>query len=106
MGHDIWSLLWLVLMTFLFNVSACFYARARNRNNFTYHGIATIVSGTFWFYSFKPLMETGLDVYGFFCYSIGTLFGSLVGQRISLYIESRIMAFADPRKEANGGNSS
>jgi len=91
----------LMLLAFAQNVSFSIVSRSRNRNNMTYHLIAAIFSNGVWFLTFRSLVTANMDFALFVPYTIGTVSGSLVGQKISMFIERWLGASSDAHlKEA------
>lgn len=89
------GILLLMLLAFVQNVSFSIVSRSRNRNNMTYHLIAAIFSNGVWFLTFRHLVTANMDLALFVPYTIGTVSGSLVGQRISMFIEKLLGASSD-----------
>ena len=89
------GILLLMLLAFVQNVSFSIVSRSRNRNNMTYHLIAAIFSNGVWFLTFRHLVTAKMDLALFVPYTIGTVSGSLVGQRISMFIEKLLGASSD-----------
>lgn len=87
------TVLIMVVMAFAQNVSFTIVSRSRNRDNMTYHLIAAIASNGVWFMTFKYLAVTNDMTWALFLpYTVGTVSGSLMGQKISMWIEKRIGA--------------
>ena len=89
------GILLLMLLAFVQNVSFSIVSRSRNRNNMTYHLIAAIFSNGVWFLTFRHLVTANMDLALCVPDSIGTVSGSLVGQRISMFIEKLLGASSD-----------
>jgi hypothetical protein len=86
----------MMLMAFAQNVSFSIVSRSRNRNNIPYHLIAAVFSNGVWFMTMKYLVVTQQMGWGLFVpYTIGTVAGSVTGQRISMVIEKMIGAKSD-----------
>jgi hypothetical protein len=85
----------LMLLAFVQNVSFSIVSRSRNRNSMVYHLIAAIFSNGVWFLTFRYLVTSNMDFALFVPYTIGTVSGSLVGQKISMWIEKLIGATSD-----------
>lgn len=80
-------------LAFAQNVSFSIVSRSRNRNNMKYHLVAAIFSNAVWFATSKFLIIGHDMTWALFVpYTIGTVSGSLTGQRISMYIEEKIGA--------------
>ena len=89
------DLIIIFLLAYIQNISFSIVSRARNRNNSTYHIIASIFSNGIWFITFKKLIENDMTFIFFIPYTIGTVFGSLTGAKVSQIIEKKIGAFTD-----------
>jgi hypothetical protein len=85
----------LMLLAFAQNISFSIVSRSRNRNNFTYHIIAAIFSNGIWFLTFRSLVTQNMNLALFVPYTIGTVSGSVTGQKISMWIEKLIGATSD-----------
>lgn len=91
----IWVMFTLMCLAFAQNVSFSIVSRSRNRDNMTYHLIAAVFSNGVWFLTFRYLVTTGMDFALFIPYTIGTVSGSLTGQKISMLIEKWLGASSD-----------
>lgn len=91
----IWTALLLMVLAFIQNISFTVVSRSRNRNNFAYHLVAAIFSNGVWFLTFKSLITNNMNLALFVPYTIGTVSGSLVGQKVSMVIEKLIGAKSD-----------
>lgn len=89
------GLVTLMLLAFSQNVSFSIVSRSRNRNNMLYHLIAAVFSNGIWFLTFKHLVTANMSFALFVPYTVGTVSGSLVGQKISMWIEKLIGATSD-----------
>ena len=87
------NILELILISFVLNVLWTMMGRARNRNNLIYHGILVFISNILWICFMKTLMTTSTYEMVFAC--IGSTFGSICGQPISMKIEKYIKANSD-----------
>ena len=87
--------LWVVLLSFLMNVSFTILSRARNRSNYRYHVIASIVSNLAWFLAFRHLVLNDMGLWLVLPYLIGTATGAMTGARISMNVERWIGADSD-----------
>jgi len=85
----------LLLLAFSQNVSFSVVSRSRNRNNLTYHMIAAIMSNGIWFLTFKQLITANMSLLLFPTYCFGTVAGSLVGVKISMFFEKILNAASD-----------
>lgn len=89
------AILTLVLLAFIQNVSFSIVSRSRNRDNLRYHLVASIFSNGVWFLTFRQLVTADMSLTLFVPYTIGTVSGSLAGQRISMWIEKVLGATSD-----------
>lgn len=88
-------MLYIMTLAFLQNVSFSIVSRSRNRDNYTYHLIAAVFSNGVWFLTFRQLILSEMSFLLFIPYTIGTVTGSLLGVRISMWIEQKIGALSD-----------
>lgn len=88
-------IVYILVLAFSQNVSFSIVSRSRNRNNLTYHLIAATLSNTIWFLTFRELVLAQMTLILFIPYTIGTVSGSLLGVKISMWIEKKIGAFSD-----------
>ena len=89
------SLLYIMILAYIQNISFSIVSRARNRNNMTYHLIASVFSNGIWFMTFRELVKNDMTFMFFIPYTLGTVCGSLTGAKVSQWIEKRIGAFTD-----------
>ena len=89
------ALLWILLLAFFQNVSFSMVSRARNRNSVPYHLITSVFSNGVWFLTFRELVLADFTPIFFLPYTVGTCAGSLVGAKLSAWIERAIDASAD-----------
>ena len=82
-------------LAFVQNISFTITSRSRNRDNYTYHLIASVFSNGIWFLTFRELIRGDMNLLLFIPYLIGTVSGSLTGVKISMFIEKMIGASAD-----------
>lgn len=87
--------LYILCLAFLQNISFSVVSRARNRNNFTYHLVASVVSNGIWFLTFRELVLGKMDFILFIPYTIGTVVGSLGGAKLSMRLEQALNASSD-----------
>jgi len=83
----------LMALAFAQNVSFSIVSRSRNRDSTAYHLIAAVFSNGVWFLTFKQLVTADMDLSLFIPYTIGTVSGSVVGMKVSIWIE-RMFGFA------------
>lgn len=93
------ALIWLFVLSFIQNVSFSVVSRSRNRNNMTYHMIASVFSNGIWFLTFRELVRADMTFIFFVPYTIGTVLGSISGAKVSMWIERQIGAVADADKQ-------
>ena len=82
-------------LAFVQNISFSIVSRSRNRNNLRYHLIAATFSNTIWFLTFRQLVKADMNFILFIPYVIGTVLGSCLGVRISMFIERLLGASAE-----------
>jgi len=82
-------------LAFAQNVSFSIVSRSRNRNSLKYHIVAATFSNTIWFLTFRQLVLSEMNFILFFPYCTGTVIGSVVGVRISMFIEKLLHAASD-----------
>lgn len=95
MNSLLWASVMIVFLAFFQNVSFSIVSRSRNRNNMTYHLIASVASNTIWFATFRQLILADMTWHLFIPYAIGTVAGSLVGAKVSMWVERCLGATAD-----------
>lgn len=91
----IWTIISLMLLAFVQSVSFSLVSRSRNRNNITYHIVASIFSNGVWFLTFRSLIVNDMNLVLFVPYTIGTVSGSVTGVKVSMYIEKWLKAESD-----------
>jgi uncharacterized membrane protein YfcA len=89
------KMLLLMLLAFAQSVSFSVVSRSRNRNNITYHMIASIFSNAIWFLTFRSLVVNNMNFALFIPYTIGTVGGSVTGVKVSQFIEKILHAESD-----------
>jgi uncharacterized membrane protein YfcA len=89
------GLLGLMLLSFAQNVAFSLVSRSRNRNNISYHVIASICSNGIWFLTFRYLVTQNMNLTLFVPYTIGTVCGSVFGVKVSQVIERWLHAESD-----------
>lgn len=85
----------ILLLAFTQNVSFSIVSRSRNRDNFTYHILASVLSNGVWFLTMRELVVSDLNLTLAIPYVIGTVVGSAVGVKISMRIEKLLGATSD-----------
>lgn len=88
---------WLVVLglALLQNLSFSMVSRARNRSSTAYHLLTSIFSNGVWFLTFRELVLTEFSPALFTPYTVGTCAGSLLGTKVSMWIERLIGAASD-----------
>lgn len=82
-------------LAFFQNVSFSLVSRSRNRDNMRYHVIASMLSNTIWFLTFRELIMGEMSLYLLPFYMAGTITGSVLGVKISMRIEKWLGATSD-----------
>ncbi len=88
------TILLLIVLAYIQNISFSIVSRARNRDNQAYHMVAAVFSNLVWFATFRILVVADMDWVLFIPYGIGTVAGSLTGAKLSMWIEKKIGAKA------------
>ena len=86
------TILTIILLAYIQNISFSMVSRARNRNNQTYHALAAVMSNFVWFATFRLLFIEDMSWVLLVPYTFGTVAGSLTGARVSMWIEAKIGA--------------
>jgi uncharacterized membrane protein YfcA len=87
--------IWVLFLAFAQNVSFSIVSRSRNRNNMTYHLIASVFSNGIWFLTMRELVVSDLSLALAIPYIIGTVAGSIFGVKLSMIIERWLGAESD-----------
>lgn len=95
MEEEASKLLTILALAFVQNISFSVVSRSRNRDNMTYHIIASVFSNSVWFLTFRELVKSEMSFVLFIPYVIGTVAGSVYGAKLSMVIEKFIGATAD-----------
>lgn len=82
-------------LAYVQSISFSLVSRSRNRNNITYHIIASVFSNGVWFLTFRELVLSDMNLILFVPYTIGTVAGSVTGVKISQKIEQWLGAESD-----------
>lgn len=69
------------------NISFSIVSRSRNRSSIKYHLVAAFFSNAVWYLTFRSLVTNNMGLSLFPWYCIGTMFGSITGVKISMWIE-------------------
>ena len=88
------TILIMVLLAYIQNISFSIVSRARNRDNQTYHALAAVASNLIWFATFRLLVTADMSWTLLIPYIFGTVSGSLTGAKVSMWIEKKIGAKA------------
>lgn len=86
------TILTILFLAFIQNVSFSMVSRSRNRDNMTYHAICSVMSNAIWFLTMHQLVVQDLSYWLLIPYVCGTVAGSLSGAKISMFIEKAIGA--------------
>jgi putative flippase GtrA len=84
-----------LVLAFVQNVSFTIVSRSRNRNSMIYHAVASVLSNTLWFLCLRELLKAEMVLAVMPAYVTGTVVGSLVGAKVSMWIEKKIGATSD-----------
>jgi len=82
----------IMFLAYIQNISFSIVSRARNRDNMVYHAIASVFSNGIWFFTMRELVVADLTVILLIPYIIGTVLGSLTGTKVSMKIEQLLGA--------------
>ena len=82
-------------LAFVQNTSFSVVSRSRNRDNKTYHIIASLFSNGIWFLTFRELILGDMNLYLFIPYTIGAISGSVTGMSVAMWIEKLLGAQSD-----------
>ena len=85
----------LLALAFAQNTAFSVVSRSRNRDNMTYHIIASVFSNGIWFLTFKQLITADMTYELFPAYCAGTVCGSVFGVKVSMWIERILGAESD-----------
>lgn len=91
--------LYILFLAFAQNTSFSVVSRSRNRDNITYHIIASVFSNGIWFLTFRELVTKDMNFILFLPYTLGTVSGSVCGVRVSMWIERLLGAASDSHLE-------
>jgi predicted lysophospholipase L1 biosynthesis ABC-type transport system permease subunit len=90
-----YTIIRILLLAFVQNISFSIVSRSRNRDNKKYHIIASLFSNSIWFLTFRELILGEMNYILFIPYVIGTIIGSTFGMSISMKIEKYLGASSD-----------
>lgn len=85
----------LLLLAFAQNTAFSVVSRSRNRDNMTYHIIASLFSNGIWYLTFRELVTADMTLALFPAYCTGTVLGSVFGVKVSMVIERWLGAASD-----------
>jgi hypothetical protein len=85
----------LLVLAFSQNVAFSLVSRSRNRDNLTFHIVASVFSNGIWFLTFRQLVTADMTLALFPTYCTGTVIGSVVGVKVSMVIERWLGAASD-----------
>lgn len=80
---------------FVQNVSFSIVSRSRNRDNLTYHLIASVLSNWVWFMTMRELVLAELSFVLAIPYILGSTLGSVAGVKVSMWVERWLGAGSD-----------
>ncbi len=80
----------ILILAFLQSISFTLVSRARNRDSWTYHLFASILSNGIWIVTMRHLITGNMDNVTLCLYVVGTVSGSLTGAYAGKRIEGRI----------------
>ena len=86
------TVLLVLVLAFVQNVSFTMVSRARNRSSMYYHASCSVFSNGIWFLTMRELVVAELTLWLLLPYIIGTVSGSLFGATVSMKIEKLIGA--------------
>lgn len=86
------TILSILALSFVQNVSFTMVSRSRNRDNMTYHAICSVFSNGIWFITMGVLVAANLSLWLIAPYIVGTVSGSIFGAKVSMKIEKLIGA--------------
>lgn len=89
-------------LSFFQNSSYSIVSRARNRDNYAYLIISSVISNGIWFLTFRQLILSDMNLFLFIPYCMGSVVGSLVGTRLSMLIEKWLGAESDSHLSKKG----
>lgn len=89
------SMLKILALAYVQNISFSIVSRSRNRDNIKYHLIAATASNSIWFLTFRELVVSDMNWILFVPYVLGTVVGSITGVKVSMWIEKKLGATAD-----------
>ncbi len=90
-----WPWMYVLGLSFFQNISFSIVSRARNRNNMTYIVAASSLSNVVWFLTFRELVRHDMNFFLLLPYTIGTVSGSVMGAKVSMFFERRLKASSD-----------
>lgn len=86
------QIIFILILSYILNISFTMVSRARNRDNWKYHATCSVASNGIWFLTIHELVAADLSFWLIIPYIIGTVAGSLTGSTASIWIEKKIGA--------------
>jgi hypothetical protein len=86
-SNDAIKVLTILFMAYIQNTGFALSSRARNRDNEIFVVFTTVLSSVLFFLTFRYLIRNDMPFALFIPYTTGTVFGSLTGANLSVYIE-------------------
>jgi hypothetical protein len=80
-------MLYIFLISAIQNISFTLVSRSRNRDSYSYFLVASIVSNSVWFLTFKSISDLGMGIELIIPYTAGSSFGGLTGMYIGIKLE-------------------
>lgn len=99
---DVWVAILLIVLSFGQNVAYSLQSRASTRTSNLYHLLASVLASLVFFATLRLLILSDVTLLYLAPYILGTMLGSVLGTKLSIWIEARIGAIADLGKEAKG----
>ena len=95
----LYGVVFLIVMSYLQNVSYGLQARAGTRSSNAFHLITAVLASFVFFATFRYLIKENMPLVFLATYMFGTIFGSLHGNIFSTWIENKIGARAEAPKD-------
>jgi len=86
------TMLLVLVMAYVQNISFTMVSRSRNRDNMAYHAICGLFSNGIWFLTMGLLVRNELSLILLVPYIVGSVSGSITGAKASMWIEKKIGA--------------
>lgn len=94
------AMAWVLVLAFVQNVSFTLVSRSRNRDHLTYHLVASVGSNGIWFLTLRELVTREMGWEFAAPYFVGTVAGSILGVKVSMWIERWLGASSDGHLKA------